>query len=210
MEILKLARSEKNGDKFVAEFEDGRRLSVSVAQIADFSLFTGRQLDDGEYESLIKSVEAQSAKARALRILGQRSLSRREITDKLVEKGESEQTAEETADWLDSIGAVNDHEYALMIVRHYAAKGYGRAKIRSELYRRGIERELWEDVLSEMPETDEKVYALLKSKLNGKTPDKAALKKATDSLFRRGYSWDEIKPATERYINETEGSFDEE
>ena len=36
---------------------------------------------------------------------------------------------------------------ARMVVRHYAAKGYGPRKIRDELYRRGVPREFWEDAM---------------------------------------------------------------
>ena len=34
--------------------------------------------------------------------------------------------------------------------------------------------------------------------------DRAALKRAADALLRRGYAWDEINAAVERYRAETE------
>jgi regulatory protein len=199
VKIEKLTHSEKTQDTYYLEFEDGSTLKVNVALIADYSLFTGRELDGEEYEALKAGAASAAAKARALRIIGKRNMSRREIADRLVQKGESEATAEETADWLERIGAVNDAEFAALIVRHYSARAYGSARIKDELYRRGIPRELWEDALSQLPESDESAYALLRTKLAGQTPDRAEIKKATDALYRRGYSWDEIKSAVTRY-----------
>lgn len=199
MKIVKLTRSEKRPDSYYAEFEDGGKLHVNIALIADYSLYTGRELDTDEFDSLKSSAGAASARARALRILGKRNMSRREIADRLVQKGESEETAEDTADWLIQIGAVNDTEYASLIVRHYISRGYGKMRIQDELYRRGIEKELWEEALTALPETEDKAYEYVVSKLRGSAPDKAALKRVTDALYRRGFSWDEIKSAIRRY-----------
>lgn len=199
MKIEKLTQSDKKPDIWYAQFENGESLRVNVALIADYSLYSGRELDEDEYAALTASSIASSAKARALRILGKRNMSRREITERLVQKGETEETAEETADWLTHIGAVNDEEYAALIARHYVSRGYGKMRIQDELYRRGINRELWDEAFAGLPETDDKAYDLLVSKLGGEAPDKAALKRATDMLYRRGFTWDEIKSALERY-----------
>lgn len=202
MKIEKLIRSERNPDIYYAEFENGEKLRVSVALIADYSLYSGRVFDEEEFEALKASAGALSARARALRILGKRNMSRREITGRLIQKGESEETAENTAEWLVKIGAVNDAEYAALIVRHYISRGYGKMRILDELYRRGIDRELWEGALGELTDTEDKAYAFLVSKLRGAVPDKATLKRVSDALYRRGFSWDEIKSAILRYNGE--------
>ena len=204
MKIVKLTHSEKAQDSYYAEFEDGSTLAVSVAMIADFGLFTGRELDDGEVAGLRAAAASASSRARALRILGSRGMSRKQIEDSLIRKGESDRQAEETAEWLEKIGAVNDEELAALVVRHYARRGYGESRIRDELYRRGIPRELWEDAFTGMPDTEETVYSLLKSRLGGEKPDRAELKRASDALYRRGFSWDEIRTATQRYIHNSE------
>lgn len=210
MKLIKLTRSQRSPETFYAEFEDGARLRVTVALIADFSLFTGRELEADDYASLQSAAAASSAKARALRILGQRSMSRRQITERLIQKGETADAAEATADWLDTIGAVNDPEYAASIVRHYAARGYGKMRITDELYRRGIDKELWDEALCQLPDMEEKAYDFLISKLKGTQPDPKAFKRATDAMYRRGFSWDEIKSATTRYKSEQDDLFTSE
>ncbi len=209
VEILKLLHSTKNPDRYTAELSDGDKLTVNVALVADYSLYTGRVLDSGEYDALKKDAGLNSAKSRALRILGKRSMSHREITDRLIQKGENEETANTVADWLIKIGAINDAEYAAMIVRHYASGGYGLMRIRDELYRHGIGRELWDEALSELPDMEEVALKALRSKLKGKQPDKAEMGRVTAGLYRRGFSWSEIKAATERYMNTEEFETDE-
>lgn len=140
------------------------------------------------------------AKQRALKILERRDVSRKMLLDKLTEKGISNTDAEEVADWLCGLGVVNDERYAGLVVRHYAAKGYGRRRIRDELYRRGIDREFWDGALAELPETDDAVDRLLSVRLRGAVSPEA-LQRAQSYLLRRGYSWDEVCAATERYLS---------
>jgi len=201
--VTALTASRRIKDRYYLELDGGaEKLTITINQIADHSLFTGRELTDEELAALREDASRASARASALRILGERNLSLKEITDKLISKGVGEDAARETGKWLEDIGAINDAEYAGLIVRHYAAKGYGLSRVKNELYRRGIPRELWEDALLELSGTEEAAYRQLCAKLGGDKPDRARLKKATDALFRRGFSWDDIKSAVERYENE--------
>ena len=140
------------------------------------------------------------ARQQALKILERRDVSRKMLLDKLTEKGISCSDAEEVADWLCGLGVVNDERYAGLVVRHYAAKGYGRRRIRDELYRRGIDREFWDGALAELPETDDTVDRLLSARLRDAVSPEA-LQRAQSYLLRRGYSWDEVCAATERYLS---------
>ena len=91
-----------------------------------------------------------------------------------------------------------------MCVRHYAAKGFGPGRIRNELYRRGVPRELWEAALEELPEQDDEIDRLLRRKLRGDVTDRDAVRKATDYLYRRGFRYEDIRAAVERLRMEAE------
>ena len=140
------------------------------------------------------------AKQRALKILERRDVSRKMLLDKLTEKGISNTDAEEVADWLCGLGVVNDERFAGLVVRHYAAKGYGKSRIQNELYRHGIGKELWEEALEQYPEQEETIDRLLRARLKHPDPDRAEIKKATDALLRRGFSWSEINAAKDRVL----------
>lgn len=143
--------------------------------------------------------EQQRLRRRAMKMLERRALSRRELTDKLVQKGEGRDAAEETVLWLEEMGLINDGAYAELVVRHYGAKGYGPLRIQQELYRRGIEKDLWEAAFEEMPEDRGAMDRFIQSKLRGEIPDRKEEKRVADALHRRGYDWDEIGEGLRRY-----------
>ena len=147
-----------------------------------------------------------TAKERALAMLDRRDYSRAELLKKLVEKGEDEMEAAAAVERLAELGFVDDARYAPIIVRHYAAKGYGPRRVRQELQRRGIPKELWDEAMEQMPEQNDTIDRLLRSRLKSESPDRAELKKAQDFLLRKGYGWEEIKSAIDRYNSEIEDS----
>jgi len=145
-----------------------------------------------------------TAKEYALRALDRRDYSVRELTRKLLDKGYEETEAAEAVERLMELGFVDDARYAPLLVRHYAAKGYGAQRVKQELHRRGISRELWDAAMEEMPQQDDTIDRLLRSRLRSDTPDRAEIKRASDYLLRRGYRWDEIKSALARLGSEIE------
>ena len=190
-------------------FDDGTETEVGATQIADFTLFAGREISAEEYAELRESAALGSSKVRAMRILGSRNMSARQVEERLVSKGESSEIARETVEWLERIGAVNDEEYASAIVRHYIAKGYGLARIKSELFKRGIERDLWEKALSDLEGMEEAAFDFVVNKLQG-AHGKDDIRRATNALLGRGYSYDEVRAAVRRYLEETGDTMDGE
>jgi len=142
-----------------------------------------------------------STKRRALRILGNRNMSASDMERRLLAKGEQPEDVSETIQWLIEMRAINDTEYAALIVRHYSAKGYGPARVRDELYKRGIPRDLWDDALVAMDDEESGDAALefLKKKLKG-SDDKDDIRRATDALIRRGFGYEDARIAVNRYL----------
>lgn len=186
-------------ERFLARFDNGEELRTTLAVVTELSLYSGRAFTEDELSAVRNASARSRCRQRALRIIGARAMSVRELTDRLKEKGESPENAEDAAQWLLDMRLLDDAQYAAMCVRHYAAKGYGPGKIRNELYRRGIARELWDEALEELPEQDERIDALLRRKLKSDTPDRTELRKAADYLYRRGFGRDEIHAALARY-----------
>ena len=158
-------------------------------------------------ERKVESSEFESAKVRALRILGTRSLSMREIEKRLVGKGESVDIARQTVSWLEETGLINDMEYANSIVSHYISKGYGIARVKDELYKRGIDREMWEEALSGVGEMEDAACNYIEKKLKGSN-DKDEMRRVTNALCRRGFSYEEACGAMNRYLESLEESED--
>ncbi len=199
MEIMEVKPSQRKKGRFLVKLEDGNILRVTEEEVLRFSLAAGMELDDESLEALDESAQKSAVRAAAASMIGSRPLSKKELTRRLVRKGADEEDAGEAADWLEDIGAVNDREYAAMLVRHYAGKGYGRARIREEMYRRGVDRELWDQALEELPDQSETLDRLIQKKCRGDLSDRREVRRVSDSLLRRGFSWSEVKDALRRY-----------
>lgn len=186
--------------RFLIRFEGEQELlKVTENEVASFSLYSGRELEEDELAALQKAGSLSSAKARGARMLGERPLSRKELVRRLTEKGETPENAEAAADWLADIGALDEAGYARSVVRHYSGRGYGVQRIRQELYRRGIPREFWEDAMEERSDPEERITAFLNQKMRGHENDPKQLKRAADALLRRGFRWEEIRAGLNRY-----------
>lgn len=189
-----------HGERYVLVLSDGSVIKTTLAVVADYSLYAGRELSESELAEITGASRLARAKVRAMNIISARPMSCRELYDRLVEKGETEPDAAACVEYLLNLHFLNDADYAAMTVRHYAAKGYGARRIRDELYRRKVPRELWDEALEQLPEQDEEIDRFLSHRLRAAAPDdRAAIKKASDALLRRGFSWQEIKEAVERW-----------
>lgn len=112
-----------------------------------------------------------------------------------MQKGAEADDAGAAAEYLEEIGALDDAAYAAMLVRHYSAQGCGPARIRDELYRRGVPRELWDEALETAPDAQETLARVIASKTRGKPLNEKDYKRLSDALLRRGFSWGEVKTA---------------
>ena len=185
-----------SADRFTVALEDGSEIKSSLGVVTDRRLFIGKVLDEEELAALRLDSSRSLARDKALELISRRPMSRKEVREKLLQKGADEDAAEYSADWLQEHGFLNDESYAAAVARHYAAKGYGAGRVRSELGRRGVDRELWDGALEQMPAADEKLHKFIAARL--KDPeDREQLRKIGAALFRRGYSWEEIRAAEE-------------
>lgn len=181
----------------------GEEIKTTLNVVTDLRLYAGRELDGEELKELRAASRSALARNRAMELLSRRPMSEKELIDKLIRKGEDEETAADCARWLRENGFLNDESYAAAVARHYAAKGYGPGRVRAELSRRGVDRELWDDTLEAMPENTDKLDRFISSRLTD-PEDRDQVRKVSAALYRRGYSWEEIRSALRRFNAETE------
>jgi len=197
------ALKQTSPERITVLFDTGEEIKTTLSAVTELRLFVGRELDAVSYEELAQLSAKTLGREKALEYISRRRMSRKELKDKLIEKGEDAAVAEYCADWLESRGFIDDASYSCAVVRHYAAKGYGEGRIRQELNRRGIAKELWDDALGEASAYDGKIDKIIASKLKDPS-DRDEVRKLSASLFRRGYSWEDIRAALGRYGSDTE------
>lgn len=191
-------------DRVLVYLTGGDLLRITPEELLRFGLRPGQELTEDVLEELRRAAARSQTRQRAAELAAGRMLSRKELSDRLVKKGADPQEAQETAQWLADLGAVDDAAYAGVIARHYAAMGCGPGRVRQELQRRGVPRDLWEDALAQLPDPEEAIDKFLAAKLRGKTPDRAALQRLSAALQRRGFQWQDISPALARLDRDME------
>ena len=190
-------------DRLTVEFNDGSEIKSTLGVITDMMLYCGKDLDDSSIDKLKTASERSLALERSIEYVSRRPMSKKELHTKLLEKGMSEDTADYCSQKLEDLGIINDASYAASLARHYSAKGYGASKIKNEFYRHGISRELYEEALDCAYINKDKIRKIIESKLIDPS-DRAQIKKVSDALLRRGFTFDEVKTALKNYTDELE------
>ena len=176
--------------------------------VEDFALYSGKELDEQEAESLRTAAGQMSAKMRAVRIVSASSVSRRDLEARLVRKGENPQQAKEAVAWMEDLHLVDDRATAEQVVSSCISKGYGLARAKQALYEKRIPKEYWDEALADYPDQTEKITAFLKSRLDADSDEKQ-VRRAVDALIRRGHSYGTIRRALDALSFDTE-DFQEE
>ncbi len=208
MKIECVADKPDRAGRYLIRFEDGSVMRLYRQTVEDHGLCAGLVLSQTEMSDLRRDAGAMSAKMRAVRITAAASVSRQDLQERLVRKGESPEQAREAVDWMAGLHLVDDRQTAAQVVSHCAARGYGISRARQALYEKKIPKEFWEDALADYPDQQEHILAFLRSRLD-ENADSKDVKRAVDALLRRGHSYGEIRKALERIVLDTE-NFPEE
>lgn len=198
-----MKNSPDRAGRYWVTFEDGSRLGLYRQTVEDFGLYIGKELSQEETNALRVAAGKMSAKMRAVRIVSATSVSKRDLEDRLVRKGEDPDQAKEAVRWMEELRLVDDRNTAEQVVHSCISKGYGLARAKQALYEKRIPKQYWEEALAEYPDQMEKITAFLRSRLDKDSDDKQ-IKRAIDALLRRGHSYGTIR----RALNEL--SFDSE
>lgn len=174
----------------------------------DFGVYTGMELTQEQYRALQEAAGKMSAKMRAVRIVSASSVSRRDLEDRLVRKGESADHAREAVEWMEDLKLVDDRATAEQVVHSCISKGYGLARAKQALYEKRIPKSYWAEALEDYPDQQEKILSFLRSRLDADS-DYKAVKRAVDALLRRGHNYGDIRHALDRLALDTEAFLEE-
>ena len=203
MRIDSVKNAPDRAGRYWVAFEDGTKLGLYRQTVEDFGLYTGKELSDEECKQLLTAAGQMSAKMRAVRIVSASSVSKKDLEQRLVRKGEDPQQAKDAVQWMEELHLVDDRATAEQGVHSCISKGYGLARAKQALYEKRIPKTYWEEALAEYPDQCEKIEAFLRSRLD-EDSDSKQIKRAVDALIRRGHSYGAIR----RVLNEL--SFDSE
>ena len=194
MRIDLLKTSPDRAGRYWITLDNGTKMGLYRQSVEDFGLYSGKELTADEWEALREHAGQMSAKMRAVRIVSASSVSKKDLTERLIRKGEDPEQAKEAVRWMEDLHLVDDRNTAEQIVHSCISKGYGLQRARQALYEKRIPRKYWEEALEDYPDQMEKILSFLRSRLDGES-DRKDIKKCIDALLRRGHSYGTIREA---------------
>ena len=192
MRIDSLKTSPDRAGRYWLTFEDGTKLALYRQTVEDFALYTGKELSEEETGLLLTAAGKMSAKMRAVRIVSATNVSKRDLEERLVRKGEDPQQAREAVAWMEDLHLVDDRNTAEQVVHSCISKGYGLQRAKQALYEKRIPKQYWDEALEDYPDQAEKIEKFLRSRLDADS-DQKQIRKAIDALIRRGHSYGTIR-----------------
>ncbi len=174
-------------------------LNLSEGVLFQNHLKVGDRLLPDALASLKAEEETHQILQSAYRLLSYRPLSEKEMRDRLLKKGWSKDQVAPVIAKLEDDGYLNDLDFARMFARDRVKSKYlGPAGLRSELYQKGIDRELIAQVVDEIytEHPPEEIIAALMQKRGIELEsevDPKEKRRFINQLKRKGFSWGEME-----------------
>ena len=164
-----LSNLEKRRNKIILYFDESEKIEIYYDVYLNLSIFKGDEISPKRIEEIKLANAEFEVKNSAFRYLSNRNHSIFELKNKLKKKGFDSQIIEEVITYLINKKYLNDLTFAKNFVRNRVeGKKEGVMKITSELYRKGITREIIAEVtesIKENPKNIKNAFELGKSKL---------------------------------------------
>ena len=194
MRIDLLKTAPDRAGRYLVKFSDETSMKLYRQTVEDFCLYTGKELSEEEMDALREAASQMSAKMRAVRIVSATSVSKRDLQQRLVQKGEDPDQARQAVEWMSELNLLDDARVAEQVVSRCISKGYGLARAKQALYEKKVPKQYWDQALEDYPDQEEKIEDFLRSRLD-RSSDAKDVKKAIDALMRRGHSYGTIRRA---------------
>ncbi|MBR5232768.1 MAG: regulatory protein RecX [Clostridia bacterium] len=201
--ILKIEPSKGGKLSILADDEYVMTVDPDTWYSLDYS--NGCEVSDEEFEHLKFILISRKAYAQALRFLTLRAHSADELYKKLIKK-HSPESSQYAVEKCRELGFIDDEDFAIRYSQELIQKKkYGLSRVKTELFGKGIDREIIDKVLSEL-ETDSSsaIIEIVEKKYSSCFENEKDKRRMISGLMRLGYSYGEIRSALSEYISDEE------
>ncbi len=208
---MKIERVVKKDDENVIVYLDNQeKLYLSYEVFLQNRLKKDMEISEDGFSFLIRENQKYFIKKRAFNLLGRRLHSYNELKLKLLRKKYEIELITDVLDYLREKNFIDDLEFARQYTEEKVRlKSWGKNKIKSELFRKGIAAPIIDKIVSEGNVSSlENAEALAIKKLkilSGRNYEKRALaSKLYTYLFSKGYEYDIIREVIKKLIEDEE------
>jgi regulatory protein len=192
--------SQKKNPRRRSVFIDGKfAFGVDEEVISRLGLKKAESLTEQKIKQILRQKNENEAKDIALRFLSFRRRTEKEVQDKLQKKGFDDKTIKKTIEKLKEYDLINDLEFAIAWVKERLAyKPRGKKLLRQELWKKGIKKEIIDQVIQELCQDEDKSALELLEKMKNRYKNlepQVAKRRMYGYLLRRGFSYETAKNA---------------
>lgn len=197
----KIQALEKQKDhSYKVTLSDGKKLEsfiISPSMMGKLSLSHGQVIDEDIYQAILNSNKVHDCYQSALKLLMYHDYAASTLAKRLMTKGYSKETVEETISLLEEKNLINDYDYAHEVIAKTLRHQGGFEKARTHLLKEGIDAKVIDDALSEFDEdlAYQGAKALVDTLIqtNRHRSIRALKQNIRSKLIGRGYSYEIIE-----------------
>lgn len=160
--------------------------------------------------------ELETAKKRAMYLLGGKDYSKKELMDKLL-KNYSRENCEKAVAQMEEYGYLDDERYAKKLARQYIeVRKYGKSRAKMMMIQKGLGSALADEALEQYTSDDmiDEIVSIIEKKYYDRLFEEGLegrkeMQKVMAALARRGYGYEDIKNAVAIVRDGAEDFFDE-
>ncbi|HCO19043.1 MAG TPA: hypothetical protein DIT39_05485 [Tissierellales bacterium] len=200
MKITKIS-TQKDSSRINLYVDGEFYLGLPSEAIIEFKLKKDMELDHETAQRLQCYDELQRTKSSAYKYLSYRQRTVSEMMDYLARKGFEQQSISNVIELLKESGFLNDESFARAYVDDKTRlNDLGAYRLKAELRKKGIDKDLIKETLSDLePDIEHLVELVQKKYSNSLTGDEnSTMRKAAGFLQRKGYGYDVIKKVLEK------------
>lgn len=159
-EITRIERQKNSSPRYNIHIDGTYRFSVHEEVLVRFALFKGMKVVAEEIGRILAEEERNKVRQTALRYLGYRPRTTREVERHLAAKGYEPDLVRRAVSEMTDRGYLNDRRFAeAWVEERRGRKGYGALALKRELEQKGISPVIAEDVLSGLDDEGEQKLA---------------------------------------------------
>ena len=175
---------------------------VYKGELRKYEIEKGKELEEEILDELQNKVLPRRAKLRAMNLLKNRQYTEKQLTDKLLLGGYSQEIARVAVDYVKSYRCVDDYQYAYDYLACYMERR-SRKELEQKLLQKGISRETIDSAAGDLardgrvPDEEALLLGLLEKKYNkydgnGKISDREK-QRIFAYFYRKGFSLELIR-----------------
>jgi len=173
---------------------DGKySFSLTLSELVEERLKNGEEIDGARLKQLKKRSEDGKLRMRALEWAMNRPHSVREFRDYMFRKKADEAMTAQLTDEFVQKGYLDDAAFARWLVEIRGRAGKSQRAIKTELFKKGIAREIVDEILEADGENEEERLGLLVAKKSRLSRYKNDPQKLAKYLVQQGFNWQTVK-----------------